>query len=211
MAAKKKTETKEIKLPELEIQRLSLRVVGITPLLTHRWSEKALTQMRATQQKTAKMAKEAKNPEADFEGAKYRDENGRECVRSIFFKNAIVSAARYADDLKMTVLRGALFIEGDFLPIQDKSGKKAAKSVMREDTVRVGMGKADLRYRPEYTDWSVDITVQFNSHVLSAEQVINLVRLAGFSVGICEWRPERNGHYGRFDVEAIAGKARKAA
>lgn len=211
MAARKKTETKEIKLPELQIQRLPLRVTGITPLIVHAWSEKAKEQMRLKQQKGAKMAKSAKDPNADFEGAKYRDAKGNECVRALFFKNAIVSAARFADDLKMTVLRGAIFVEGDFLPIQDKTGRKAAKSVMREDTVRVGNGVADLRYRPEYADWSVDITIQFNAHVLSAEQVVNLVRLAGFSVGICEWRPERDGHYGRFDVEAISKKARKAA
>lgn len=100
----------------------------------------------------------------------------------------------------MTVIRGALFVEGDLLPLKFKSCN------MREDMVRVGMGTADLRYRPEYTDWSVDLTIEYNSNVLQAEQVLNLIRLAGFSVGICEWRPEKNGDFGRFDIDMKSTK-----
>lgn len=197
-AAAKTVETGEVKgfiLPEIKLKRLGMILVGKTPLITHAWGPKALEQMRTKQQKGAKMAKAAKDPNADFEAAKYRNAKGEECVRAAFFKNAIVSACRYSDDLKMTLIRGALFVEGDLLPI------KGNKSVMREDTVRVGMGTADLRYRPEYRDWSVDIVVEFNANSLSAAQVVNLVRLAGFSVGICEWRPEKNGDFGRFDVD----------
>lgn len=190
----KKPETK-IELPTINTKRVAVRVVGKTALIVHAWSEKAKRQMRDKQQKRAKMAKEAKDPNADFEGAKYLDANGKDCVRAAFFKNAIVSACRYAEDLKMTVIRGALFVEGDLLPLKFKSCN------MREDMVRVGMGTADLRYRPEYTDWSVDLTIEYNSNVLQAEQVLNLIRLAGFSVGICEWRPEKNGDFGRFDID----------
>lgn len=192
---------KQVVLPRLNIQYVNVTVRGLTSLIVHNWSEKAKKQMRDKQQKAATMKKEAKDPVADFEGAKYRDAKGRDCVRALFFKNAIVSACRYADDLKMTILRGALFVEGDYLPI------KFDHCVMREDMVRVGMGTADMRYRPEYQGWSVDLRVSYNEAVLSADQVLNLIRLAGYSVGICEWRPECSGDYGRFDIEL----GRKAA
>ena len=198
-AAKKPGDSK-IELPTINTKRVKVRVVGKTPLIVHAWSEKAKRQMRDKQQKKAKMAKEAKDPTADFEGAKYLDAKGRDCVRASFFKNAIVSACRYAEDLKMTVIRGALFVEGDMLPI------KFDTCNMREDMVRVGMGTADLRYRPEYIGWSVDLVIEYNSNVLQAEQVLNLVRLAGFSVGICEWRPEKNGDFGRFDIDMSSAK-----
>lgn len=197
----KKPEAAKVELPTINVRRLAVRVVGKTPLITHAWSEKALKQMRDKQQKRAKMAKEAKDPVAEFNGAKYLDSKGRDCVRAAFFKNAIVSACRYAEDLKMTVIRGALFVEGDLLPIQYK------ECVMREDTVRVGMGTADLRYRPEYQDWAVDMVLEYNANVLTSEQVLNLVRLAGFSVGICEWRPEKNGDFGRFDIDMSSAQA----
>lgn len=187
--------TTTIKLPELRIERLPLRITGITPLIVHAWGKKALQQMRDKQQKAAKNAREAKKPEEDFEQAKYKHpKTGEDCVRALFFKNAIVSACRFAEDMKMTVLRGAMFVEGDYIPLD------YSECNMREDTVRVGQGIADLRYRPEYIDWGCDIVVQYNASVLSPEQVVNLVRIAGFSVGLCEWRPEKDGIYGRFEV-----------
>lgn len=181
----------------MNIVKMTVKVRGISPLIVHAFSEKAKKQIRDKQMKKAKSAKEAKDPEADFEAAKYTNAEGKDCIPAICLKAAIVNAARFADDLKMTVLRGAIFIEGELLPITYGS------CTMREDTVRVGMGTTDLRYRPEYKDWSVDVDVRFNSRVLSKEQVVNLISLAGFSVGICEWRPERNGQYGRFEVQEV--------
>lgn len=200
--ASKKTETEskttDTKVELLAIKQVSttIKIRGTSTLITNNWSEKAKKQMRDKQQKLAKTAKEAKDPNADFEGAKYKDEKGRDCVPALAFKNAIVSAARFSDDLKMTVLRGAIFVPGELLPI------KYSECTMREDMVRVGMGTADLRYRPEYHDWEIDLPIVFNAHVVSPAQVLNLLKLAGFSVGICEWRPEKNGQHGRFDVEA---------
>jgi hypothetical protein len=33
---------------------------------------------------------------------------------------------------------------------------------MREDMVRIGMGTADIRYRGEFPEWSVDVPLRFN-------------------------------------------------
>lgn len=66
--------------------------------------------------------------------------------------------------------------------------------------VRVGMGTADIRYRPEFVDWRIPVTLKINASVISPEQVANLLNIAGFGVGIGEWRPEKNGQYGRFHV-----------
>lgn len=200
-AAKGGEKEEKIKLPPLQIQRIQLRLVGTSPLIVHAWDPKSIEMMRLKQQKGARMPKEKKDPVACFEGAKYKDSKGRECVLARGIKNAIVSAARYSDDAKMTTLRGALFVLGNLLPI------KSDKPIMREDMVRVGQGTADIRYRPEYRNWSIPVEIEFNSRVFSAEQIVHLVRLAGFSVGLCEWRPERSGEYGRFEVEAM-GRAR---
>ena len=76
---------------------------------------------------------------------------------------------------------------------------------MREDMVRLATGVADIRYRAMYPDWRTNVTVRFNSRVLSAEQIINLFNTAGFAVGVGEWRPlGKNGStntFGMFHVE----------
>ena len=72
---------------------------------------------------------------------------------------------------------------------------------MREDTVRVGAGSTDLRYRPEFRNWSMILNFEFDAQALTQPTILNLVQRAGFGVGLGEWRPEKGGEYGRFEVD----------
>lgn len=196
-AAKPKTEA-NVEIPQIVVQRFEIKIIGDSPLITHKWSEKAKRQMLDKQMKNPTKAKEAKSPEQDYEDSIYRDADGDFAFPSIAFKSAIVSACRFTDGMKMTVIRGGLHIEGEFVKI-------IGKPAPREDMVRVGMGTADIRYRAEYQQWSANIMVAVNTQVLSFGQVVNLLNLAGFGVGVGEWRPEKNGPYGRFHV-ALEGE-----
>lgn len=209
-AKKKQEETKEIDIPQPKVGVVRLRLVGTSPLIVNNFSEKGKEQMRDKQQGKAKLKKPPKDPVECFEGAKYLDEKGRDCVKAIGIKHAIVEAARYVDGLSMSMLYTTIFVRGDLLPIKYK------KCVMREDVVRVGSfpnKTADLRYRPEYQEWSIEIDVEFSEHMLNANQVVNLAQLAGFHNGLCEWRPQKKGDFGRFEVEfqSAPGIKRKVA
>lgn len=206
MAARKKVETdnkdsKDVKLPALQIQRMNVKVRSLSPLIVNAFSAKSKEEMANKQQKKARLAKEAKDPVACFNAARYIL-NGRDCVTAITMKKAIMTAATFADEYK-THIGMSLFVRGsesngDFIPIQ------GSKPRMREDVVRVGtMSKtADLRYRPEYIDWKLQFMIEYNARVLTADQVLNLVSIAGFSCGICEWRPQKGGgDYGRFELD----------
>lgn len=72
---------------------------------------------------------------------------------------------------------------------------------MREDIVRIGQGSTDLRYRPEFRNWSMIIRMEFDSMSLTQNTILNLVQRAGFGVGLGERRPEKGGEYGRFQVD----------
>ena len=71
---------------------------------------------------------------------------------------------------------------------------------MREDIVRVGMGSADLRFRPVYDPWAINLRVTYDADLLNAETIFNLFERAGFGIGLGEWRPEKGGEWGRFRV-----------
>lgn len=185
----------EIALPQIKIHRMKIKVVGDSSLIVHKWSEKAKKEMLDKQMKVAKTGKAAKDPERDFKESLYLHPDGGYAFPSIAFKSAAVSACRFTDGTKMTVARGAFHVEGEFIKLIGPA------PVMREDMVRVGMGTADLRYRGEFKKWSAEIPVSYNKHALSAEQIVNLFNLAGFGVGVGEWRPEKNGMNGRFHVE----------
>ena len=183
----------KIELPALQIERLGLTLVGDSPLIVHAWSEKAKKQMLDKQMKKASKGKEAKDPEADYEACFYRTESGAYGFPAIGVKAAMVSACRFVS-MKMTEARGAFHIDCEMLEV-------IGDPRPREDMVRVGMGTADIRYRPEFVDWRIPVVVKFNANAISAEQIANLLNTAGFAIGIGEWRPERNGQYGRFHVE----------
>jgi hypothetical protein len=191
MAAPK--EALQITVPTLNLQLMHIRIVGDSPLICHAWSGKAKKAMLDKQMKRGKQKKEAKDPEADFEESLYPMPGGGYGFPAVAFKSAMVGACRFAEGVKMTEARGAFHIIGEIIPIE-------GEATPREDMVRVGMGTADIRYRGEFKQWSAILPIQFNANVVSAEQIINLLTLAGFGVGVGEWRPERNGSYGRFHV-----------
>ena len=192
MAVKKNEEVVELK--SIRIERINLEIEGDSALIVHAWSAKAKKEMLDKQMKKAKTAKDAKDPQRDYEEAFYRLPDGKPGFPTIAFKQAAVSAGgRFSDGLKMTELRGAFFIDGELAEIKGEPN-------MREDMVRVGMGTADIRYRPEFKTWKVTLPIKYNADKISLEQLVNLFNLAGFGVGVGEWRPEKDGQYGMFHV-----------
>jgi hypothetical protein len=183
----------KIELPALDIQTLTLTVIGDTPLICHAWSEKAKKQMRDRQTGKAQQKKAAKSPDQDFKDSLYPIGRGKYGFPSVAFKSAAVSAARHIEGLKMTELRGALHILGDMVEI-------VGTPTMREDMVRIAMGTADIRYRGEFKTWKAKVTIRFNARMLTPEMIAGLFNAAGFGVGVGEWRPERNGSFGCFHV-----------
>jgi len=183
-----------VELKKINIQMVELELIGDSSLIVHAWSAKAKKEMLDKQMKKAKGAKIAKNPERDYEEAFYRMEDGKAGFPTIAFKAAAVSAGgRFSDGLKMTELRGSFHIIGELVEIKGKAN-------MREDMVRIGMGTADIRYRPEFKEWRVSLPIRYNADKISLDQIVNIFNQAGFGVGVGEWRPEKDGVHGMFHV-----------
>lgn len=200
MATAKTNDVVRIEIPPINIQRTSIRIVGDTPLIVHNWSEKSKKEMLDKQMKKASTGRTTKDPEQDFRDSLYVLPDGRYGFPSVGFKNAAVTACTSLDKSVTKVgARQAFHVSGELVVIEGD------QPTPREDMVRVGMGSADLRYRGEFKNWYADIEVVFNPHAMSLEQIINLFNYAGFGVGVGEWRPEKNGQFGRFHV-ALEGE-----
>lgn len=192
-----------ISLKRVERQTAIVEVKGTAPLIVHAWSQKA-KQMMLDAQQGKKNPKQLKDPQADFESSRYRFADGSGDGFPIMgFKAATVKGGGriFGKAVKMTELRQTF----TFLP--DGMGDDgmqlarliASEPVMREDMVRVGMGTADIRYRAEYRDWSAILRVQFIPSVIDLGSVVALID-AGGSNGVGEWRPEKNGSFGTYEV-----------
>lgn len=202
----------EIEVRRPSVQLVHVPIVGLSPLIVHKFSQKAKAIMLAAAQ-GEKVPKEPKDPRADFEGAMHRLKDGRPGFPAIGFKAATVSAARvFGKNVKMTELRQCLFFHGE--PSEDGADELvpiAGDFIMDERPVRVGRGSADLRYRPLFPEWSAVLSVSFLPQMLTRESVLSLIEAGGLTVGVGDWRPERNGDYGRYqidptrDVEVVEG------
>jgi hypothetical protein len=195
-----------LELPRLNIETIDIPIIGDSPLIVHAWSQKAKELMAAKQQRKGAKGREAKVPWDDFCDALYwlsdrpksvgeaDIEAGRYGFPAVGFKSAAVDAVTSVAGMTKVAARQSFHIVGEFVEIMGPPPS------MREDIARVGMGVADLRYRPEFSPWGAILTVTVNTSAISAEQVVSLFDLAGFAVGIGDWRPQRNGPYGRFHV-----------
>ena len=218
--ATKKSATEVIEIRPIEIKKVTIRIVGDTPLIMHAWSEKAKRMMLEAQMGVAKgKKKEAKNPVDDFIRSMYwltpMPEDGtmesfEEAIENgarfgfpvTAFKQAAISAAYrmgWAKD-KMS-MRGAFFIDSDengMIEIHSDTPE------MREDMVKVGMGTADIRYRGEFKNWYADLTISYNANgQYSLENIVNIINAGGYVCGVGEWRPERDGQNGMFHVQSV--------
>lgn len=191
-----------VDIQEIGTTKIVVPIVGTSPLIVHRFSEKAKRQMLDAMQ-GRKSPRQPKDPEAEFKDSLYWLDDDRPGFPAIAFKSATVGAARfYGNDVKMTELRQSLFFQGE-LGKSDSQQMFAivGEHVMREDVVRVNRGGTDLRYRAEFPEWSSELTILFVSSMLTLDSVLSLVDAGGLGVGVGEWRPEKSGDFGTYRVD----------
>jgi len=223
------TKNSVIDIRPINIDIVELTIVGTTPLIVHAWSHKAKQEMLDKQRGKKTGAKhEFKVPYNDLIASLYwltkqpeLGKNDEEAEHNYFeaiangarfgfpvngIKQSIITGAYRAGlDVKQTELRGTFFLEGatetSTIDIAEIVGPAP---VIREDMVKVGgMSKtADIRYRGEFKEWEIPLRLKYNREgKYSLEQILNCINFGGFCCGIGEWRPERNGQLGMYELK----------
>lgn len=191
-------------LPQRNIRTFTVRIDGTTPIITHRFGEDAIAEIERAQGGAARDKKAPRNPEREFQQAQYvleSNENGA-AIRWGFpaagIKLAMTIAGQREAGEKRTELMGRISIPAEFLEILTPTPPK-----MRTDRVRLsGMsGVTSLAYRPEFSPWHMIVPIRFNANSISLEQVLNILDHAGFSVGIGDWRVDKKGTHGQYEVD----------
>lgn len=189
----------KVELKPISRKRMRFWICGTSPLITHNWDEKAKEMMRGKQAGKKTKTREIRDPQREAMAAAYKTDGGQFGIPGMGFKASMLAAAHKDLGIEKTLVRKAVFLAtADSNKILEM---ECGTPVIREDMVRVGMGSADLRYRPMWTDWRVRITLEVDADLLTQEDIATLVDRAGFGVGICEWRPEKGGEFGRFEID----------
>ena len=207
-----------IEIKPVQVERVAIKIVGDTPLIVHAWSEKAMKMMLDAQMKTTKTkGRQARDPFDDFIQSMYWIEGKPKKSTEKAFIEAVENGAKWGfpvTAIKMAGnsaayrlgwvknqmgLRGAYFLHSEY---GDLARIEGDAPIMREDMVRIGNGSADLRYRAEFRNWEMNIILEYNaSGDMALEQIVNVINIGGYACGIGEWRPEKDGDFGRYHVE----------
>jgi hypothetical protein len=191
-----KPEVKEVTQERFTIPRprlavLVVKIVGLTPLIMNRMTNKAREQIAEGQEeKKTPKKRQPRTPHQDFLNSMHR--HGK----------------HYAFDKSVakTFLRATVFVSGDLTP--EFVQITGTKPHMREDVVRrpPRIGKADIAYRGQFDEWGCTLTIRFLEGFITKEMILNLLAFGGISFGIGEMRPSSESctSYGQFELEEEA-------
>lgn len=191
--------TKTITIEPIEVRRIEVVLVGDSPLLVHRFSEKMRKAMLDKMNKTAALGREERDPRQEAEECLHFTADGRPGMPATAFKAAMVNAVtQVKGTLTKVLVKQAVHVEtpdpNGIIPIE-------GEWVVHESAVRLPTGVADIRFRPMFpAGWRARLTISYNARAISDKQIVSLLQYAGFGVGLGDWRPERGGTYGRFHV-----------
>lgn len=221
----KKKDTKKgqlIEVPPVRKKERIYPIVGLTGLLCNAWGPKSITEMIERESKDrlrsakGKKVMKAKNPEEDYYSAFYTLGNDDprvtgECrygVPSAAFRKAMGEAALDIDGVTKAAVKRAIRIipdvddcEGPGLSLIWSHSKPKMHMAVCNVESRNGKKSPTMRYRPYFSQWKIALRIRWNADVFSEASVANLLNHAGFAIGLCEWRNEKDGTFGEYELD----------
>lgn len=204
-----------VELTPIKVKKVEVTIKGKSPLIVNNFNSKSRQQIIDAQMKKAKSKtqKEIRNPLEDFIRASYWLTPMPTEFTEEAFGEALKNGARFgfpSKGIKASIVSGAyrngmtkdkVSLYGAFFIPQELVEIKFDNIEMREDYVRIAHGGTDVRFRPQYNNWSMTFEMEYNENVYSLEQLINFVNLGGFSCGLGEMRVEKGGNFGAYEID----------
>lgn len=194
----KKPET--LQIDALKQGRVTLRLIGTTPLYFNAMSSKAKrTLLLGGGKKTAAERKAIKHhPEQEFRDSVYRQSTGDTllCFPAPGIKAAMATAALETAGVTKTSVQRLIFLPQQRVNIW-------GRPFLKMDVVRsADMARTpDVRTRAFLPRWCAEVDIAFVTPTLSVHSIVSLLSNAGVVCGIGDYRQERGkGSFGTFAV-----------
>lgn len=203
MATKKTEDSGEIQILEVVKGRMDFCILGTSPLIMNRMSQKVWHELLAPKGKKNAVEKASSlkhDPIQEFRAAPYRmDDESAPTLLGILptaFKRAMGTAALDTPGAKKTQIGRLVYIEGEMLPVF------GIPKVFMAITRSADMNKTpDVRTRALLPEWACQLSVTFTKPILREQSIANLLAAAGFQAGVGDWRQEKgSGAYGSFKL-----------
>lgn len=193
----------ELNVVKMETGTVTFRVLGVTPLIHNRMSQKVMHELLLPKgRKTAadKAATLKHDPLKEFVDSPYLDPDptGATYLQHLAsaFKGGIMGAALDVPGTNKTQIGRLVWVNGERLPVWGVP--KMMMSVTRSADMN---HTPDVRTRAVQPEWAAEISVTFAVPLLNATGIANLVASAGLFQGLGDWRTGKGkGTYGQFRV-----------
>ena len=207
------TKVEVLEIKEVRPQIMTVHIVGDTDLVLNKMNDVATREMVAKRKNKAKEITNTNVWEEIITAIHWRDgkpsefteesmaealTNNAPCFTAFGAKKSFGEAVvRLGIDTYSTKFDASVNIiaPGGLIPI------KFSEHFVDEKLMSPVKGSPVLVHLNRFVGWSADIQISYIDSVYSAEQLLNVVNLAGFGIGIGSGR--RSCGYGRYHVEGI--------
>ena len=196
------------------IQRYRICLQGRRPLIMHNGAAGLDKRSPANQEKDEVAKKRGRNrtihddarlQELECQTSLWLDEQaGLPTIPPAALRSCIESAARKFKQGPQ--VREGLLVESiDTFSYDQRLGKtveELSKTVQFTTNVVVQRNRIP-RTRAKFDEWGVTFIVETDDELVDVPQLQRWLTIAGRRVGLGDWRPEKSGDYGRFDLVSI--------
>lgn len=201
-ASKKPAESGEIVIKDIKRSSLTVKIIGTSPLILNRMSQKALHELLAPKKKTAadRAANLKHNPHQEFRDSPYLIADPKAPtligVMASGFKKAMATAAMRVGGAKKTEISQLVYVPGELVNVY------GLPRLFMAVTRSADMNKTpDVRTRAIVPEWAIELPLTWVDGTLNATSIFNLLNAAGFVCGVGDWRQEKgSGSFGSFTL-----------
>ncbi len=178
------------------MKQYKVEISGITPLLQNKPEEYGFDEQWIEKKANSDYEKEAlKKLYIDSEGTIYQPSTHIERAMIEAGKKVKVKGQGKATYSK---LFGSMVSVVEFELVHDNQDYEVFKSLVVIPSTK---GRI-MRYRPMFKDWKLKFTIESEDEI-AKEAIKEVLEIAGKYVGIGDWRPEKKGKYGKFQVTSF--------
>lgn len=184
------------------MKKFAVTILGTTPLLQNAFTAKIGKSIGTTTKPPVK----ATLPDEIAEEAAYWDKDDLIVHPTQALMTAMRDGGAYESlggrKTAKAPMAAAIFVEGgDFLPLLLPNGERTDDFIVdSRRIVNPHTGGAGMCHRPRFEQWMLKFTLRVYEDILSVEVVRNSLVNAGRRIGIGDYRPQKGGRFGMFDV-----------
>jgi len=174
------------------MDKISVRIEGISPLLMHRFPVDG-------NEKKSKVKNQTKTRD-DVESYLYKDDDDKLVQPSTHLIGAMKKAgAKFQipgqgkTTYKNVMGSGAVLIDPDMIPHELQHWDVDVRSCVVQ-RARI------IRSRPVLKKWALSFEIEFDDDEIPLQVLQEIIEYAGRRVGIGDYRPEKGGPFGRFRI-----------